>query len=484
MTMTQTLPAELGDMDPQAFRRSGHQLVDWIADYLAGASDHRPVLSQVEPGQIRGSLPAQPPEQGEPMERILEDFERILVPGITQWNHPAFFAYFNSTGSAPGVLAEFLTAALNQQAMLWRTSPAATELEEVATGWLRQLLGLPAPFEGVINDSGSSSTFHALLAAREAAVPGVRTHGLSALGLRVYCSELAHSSVDKALMALGMGHASLRKIAVDDAYRMRAEALEAAVEEDRAAAMLPVAVVATVGTTSTGSVDPVPAIASLCRAHGMWLHVDACHAGTAAMLPEHASIFDGVAEADSVVVNPHKWMFTPMDASVLFCRQMDMLRSALALTPDYLETREAGAVHNLMDTGIALGRRFRALKLWMVMRVFGADGLRARLREHIRLAHEFARWVDADSEFELMAPTQLSLVCFRAAPSGVADSALDALNEKLLERVNATGEAYLSHTRLRGRYVLRLAVGHIRTAESHVSRTWSLLRETFHSTAL
>ena len=467
----------LGDMDPETFRRSGHQLVDWISDYLAGGLDDRPVLAQIEPGAIRRALPANAPEQGEPMERILEDFERILVPGITQWNHPAFFAYFNSTGSGPGVLAEFLTAALNQQAMLWRTSPAATELEEVATRWLGRLLGLPDSFEGVINDSGSSSTFHALLAAREVAVPDVRTHGLSAQRLRVYCSELAHSSVDKALMALGMGHAALRKIPVDDVYRMRPDALEAAIGEDRAAGMVPVAVVATVGTTSAGSVDPVPAIASLCKSLGIWLHVDACHAGTAAMLPEHASIFDGVAEADSVVVNPHKWMFTPMDASVLFSRRMDMLRAALALTPDYLETREAGAVHNLMDTGIALGRRFRALKLWMVMRVFGAEGLRARLREHIRLAHEFARWVEADSGFELMAPAALSLVCFRAAPRGVDESALDALNEELLERVNATGETYLSHTRLRGRYVLRLAVGHIRTAESHVARTWTLLRD-------
>jgi aromatic-L-amino-acid decarboxylase len=478
--MTQTL----GDMDSEAFRRSGHQLVDWIADYLAGGLDHRPVLAHIEPGAIRGALPASAPEQGEPMERILDDFERILIPGITQWNHPAFFAYFNSTGSGPGVLAEFLTAALNQQAMLWRTSPAATELEEVATGWLGRLLGLPNSFEGVINDSGSSSTFHALLAAREAAVPGVRTHGLSALGLRVYCSELAHSSVDKALMALGMGHASLRKIAVDDRYRLRTDALEAAVGEDRAGALLPVAVVATVGTTSAGSVDPVPAIASLCRAHGMWLHVDACHAGTAAMLPEHASIFDGVGEADSVVVNPHKWMFTPMDASVLFCRRMDTLRAALALTPDYLETREGGAVHNLMDTGIALGRRFRALKLWMVMRVFGAEGLRARLREHIRLAREFAQWVEADPEFELMAPVALSLVCFRAVPRGLDEAALDALNEEILEGVNATGEAYLSHTRLRGRYVLRLAVGHIRTAQSHVARTWALVRETLGAKGL
>ena len=467
----------LGDMDPETFRRSGHQLVDWISDYLAGGLDHRPVLAQIEPGEIRRSLPATAPEHGESMERILEDFERILLPGITQWNHPAFFAYFNSTGSAPGVLGEFLTAALNQQAMLWRTSPAATELEEVATGWLRALLGLPESFEGVINDSGSSSTFHALLAAREAAVPGVRTHGLSAQRLRVYSSELAHSSVDMALMALGFGHAALRKIPVDDLFRLRPDALEAAIREDQAAGMVPVAVVATVGTTSTGSVDPVPAIASLCKSHRMWLHVDACHAGTAAMLPEHASIFDGVADADSVVVNPHKWMFTPMDASVLFCRRMDTLRSALALTPDYLETREAGSVHNLMDTGIALGRRFRALKLWMVMRVFGAEGLRARLREHIRLAQEFASWVNADPDFELMAPAPLSLVCFRATPRGVDASALDALNEELLERVNATGEAYLSHTRIRGRYALRLAVGHIRTTESHLARAWALLRK-------
>lgn len=469
-------------MDGESFRRSAQQLTDWIADYLSGEADDRPVLAQVQPGEIRRSLPATAPEQGEPVERILEDFERILVPGLTQWNHPAFFAYFNSTGSAPGVLAEFLIAALNQQAMLWRTSPAATELEEVVTGWLRGLLGLPESFEGVIHDSGSSSTFHALLAAREAAVPGVRTHGLSARPdvprLRVYCSEHAHSSVDKALMALGLGHAALRKILVDDDFRLKPDLLEAAIRQDRAGGALPVAVVATVGTTSTSSVDPVPVIASVCRSHGIWLHVDACYAGSAAMLPEHASIFDGVGQADSVVVNPHKWMFTPMDASVLFCRRMDVLRSALALTPDYLETREAGAVHNLMDTGIPLGRRFRALKLWMIMRVFGAEGLRARIREHIRLAREFAGWVEKDSDFELVAPVTLSLVCFRAAPPAIDELALDALNEQLLDRVNATGEIYLSHTRLRGRYVLRLAIGHIRTEQLHVARAWTLLHKT------
>jgi aromatic-L-amino-acid decarboxylase len=474
-------PTLLGDMDPEEFRQSASQLVDWIARYLAGG-DRYPVLSRVQPGEIRDALPSAAPEQGEPMRQILADFERILVPGLTHWNHPGFFAYFPTSGSGPGVLAELLTAALNQQAMLWRTSPAATELEEVALGWLRDLLGLPADFEGVIYEGGSASNLHALLAAREVAVPGVRSRGLAARGdlprLRVYASEAVHSSVDKALIVLGLGHEALRRIPLDAEHRMRPEALEAALREDEAAGVLPVAVVATVGTTSTSSVDPVPALAEICRERGIWLHVDASYGGAAAMLPERAWIFDGVAQADSLVVNPHKWLFTPLDLSAFYCRRMDVLRSALALTPAYLETKETGAVHNLMDTGVALGRRFRALKLWMVLRYFGADGLRARIAEHIRLARLFASWVDTDGDFEVLAPVPLSLVCFRAAPPALAPdwAALDALNERLLECVNASGEVYLSHTRISGRYALRLAVGQIRTSEIEVARAWELLR--------
>ena len=480
-TLQPPLPTSpLGDVEPAEFRAAAHQAVDWISRYLTGP-DTAPVLSRDEPGAIAGALPAELPEHGESLATILGDFERILVPGLTHWNHPRFFAYFAISASAPGVLGELLTAAVNQQAMLWRTSPAATELEEVVLGWLRNLLGLPAPFEGVIYDGGSSSNLHALLAAREAAVAEVRVRGLAGRGdlpdLRVYCSEHAHSSVDKAAIVLGLGQQGVRKVAVDDAYRMRPDALEQCVREDLAQGRLPIGVVATVGTTSTSAIDPVPAIADVCARHRLWLHVDASYAGPAAMLPSHAWIFDGVDRADSLVVNPHKWLFVPLDASAFYCRRMEVLRAALALTPDYLENPEAGRVRNLMDNGIALGRRFRALKLWMVMRAFGADGLRARIAEHIRLARRFAAGVEADAGFEILAPLPLSLVCFRARPSGLPDEAIDAFNERLLERINASGEALLSHTRLRGRYALRLAVGHLRTSEGDIDRTWEVIQE-------
>ncbi|MGH8639499.1 MAG: pyridoxal phosphate-dependent decarboxylase family protein, partial [Burkholderiales bacterium] len=372
-----------------------------------------------------------------------------------------------------GVLAEFLSAALNQQAMLWRTSPAATELEEVSLGWLRRLIGLPDSFEGVIYDTASISSLHALAAARELAVADVRTRGLAGRfdlpQLRVYCSEHAHSSIDKAVILLGLGHDSLRRIEADAEHRMRPDALAAAIDEDTRAGCQPIAVVATVGTTSATSVDPVGAIAAICERERLWLHVDAAYAGVAAMIPEYNWILSDAASADSVVINPHKWLFTPFDLSVLYCRRMDMVRAAFALTPEYLKTSEAGSVRNLMDTGIQLGRRFRALKLWMVMRHFGAEGLRARLAEHMRLARLFADWIDASDDFDRAAPVPFSVVCFRARGT-------DELNEALLERLNGSGEIFLSHTRLDGQYTLRLAIGNLHTTESHVIRAWTLIR--------
>lgn len=473
-------PEVLGDMDPETFHRSAISVAEWIRHYLNTPDDH-PVLARVAPGAVTSTLPAAAPERGEPMPRILDDFQRILVPALTHWNHPGFLAYFASSGSGPGVLAEFLAAALNQQAMLWRTSPAATELEAVTLGWLRRLLGLPDSFEGVIYDGGSAANLHGLMAAREAAVPEIRARGLANRTdlppLRVYCSEHAHSSIDKAVIVLGLGHQALRKIPVDDEYRLRPDLLQTALAADRAAGLLPVAVVATVGTTGTASVDPVDAIAEICRAMGVWLHVDASYAGPAAMVRQHAWIFAGVPEADSLVVNPHKWLFTPLDISTLYTRHMDVLRRAMALSPDYLETFGADSVRNLMDTGIALGRRFRALKLWMVLRYFGAEGIRARITEHVRLAQLFATWVDGDSDFERLAPTRLSVVCFRAAPTGLDPERLERLNAAILDRVNGSGEVFLSHTRLRGRFTLRLAVGQIRTTEAHVARAWQLLRD-------
>jgi aromatic-L-amino-acid decarboxylase len=471
-------------MDRDEFRRHGYALVDWIAEYLHDPTAY-PVLPRVAPGDVRRALPDHAPEQGEPFEAIFADVERVLVPALTHWNHPGFFAYFAISSSPPAVLAEFLAAALNQQAMLWRTSPAATELEEVTLGWLRGLVGLPDLFEGVIYDTASISTLHGLAAAREVAVTGVRQHGLPGRGdvprLRVYCSEHAHSSVDKAVILLGFGHEALRRIPADDEFVMRVDALRDAIDDDLAAGVLPVAVVATIGTTSTTSVDPVSAIADVCAQHGIWLHVDAAYAGVAAMLPQHRARFVGWERADSIVLNPHKWLFVPVDLSVFYCRRMDVVRQAFSLVPDYLRTNESG-VRNLMDTGVQLGRRFRALKLWMVLRHFGAEGVRAVLHRHIGLAQQFGAWIDAAPAFERLAPIPFSVVCFRARPAGLRVGELDGFNERLIEAVNASGEVFLSHTRLHGVVTLRLAIGHLLTEEHHVARAWALLQ--LHTAAL
>ena len=468
-------------MDPADFRRHGHALVEWIAEYLSGPERY-PVLSKVSPGDVRRALPTVAPEQGEPFEAIIADFERVLVPALTHWNHPGFFGYFAITASEPGILAEFLAAALNQQAMLWRTSPAATELEEVSLGWLRRLLGLPDAFEGVIYDTASISSLHALAAAREAAVPQVRDRGLAGrddIGpTRVYCSDHAHSSIDKAVILLGLGHQALCKIPVDDEYRMQASALRSAIHHDRAHGISPMAVVATVGTMSTTSIDPVREIVDICRQERLWLHIDAAYAGVTAMIPEYRARFSGWEEADSIVVNPHKWLFTPFDLSAFYCRRMDVVRQAFSLVPDYLATAEgAQGVRNLMDTGIQLGRRFRSLKLWMILRHFGAAGIRTAIAEHIQLAQLFSGWVDAHADFERVAPVPFSVVCFRVRPAQFAmtDAALDTFNERLLDAVNGTGDVFLSHTRLNGRFVMRLAIGHLRTTERHVAHAWALL---------
>ena len=475
-------PPTLGDMDADAFRRHGQRTLDWIAEYLRD-SERYPVMARVGPGDVRAALPATPPQQGETFEAIFDDFEKIITPGLTHWNHPGFFAYFNTCSSAPGIIGELLAAALNQNAMLWRTSPAATELEALTLDWLRQLVGLPDGFDGVIYDTASVSTLHALAAAREAVIPNVRNQGLvgrnDITGIRVYCSEQAHSSLDKAMILLGLGQSALRKIPVDTDLRMRPEVLAEAIAEDRASGCIPMAVVATVGTTTSTSVDPVPAIARICTTEQIWLHVDAAYAGVAAMVPSCAHILDGCDRADSVVMNPHKWLFTPLDLSALFSRRMDTVKAAFSLTPEYLRTAEADQVHNLMDTGIQLGRRFRALKLWMVLRHFGAEGIRQRLAEHMRLARLFAEWVDAHDDFERLAPVPFSVVCFRAKPAGMAtdEAELERLNIKLLDALNASGEIFLSQGKLEGRYVIRLAIGHIRTAEQHVARAWELIQQ-------
>jgi aromatic-L-amino-acid decarboxylase len=431
------------------FRTDAAAASEWIARYLEGVRD-LPVLSRVEPGQIKAALPATPPEQAEPFAAVLRDVDEILLPGITHWNHPRFFAYFAISGSEPGILAEFLTAALNVNAMLWRTSPAATELEEVAVGWLRQLLGLSDGLHGHIEDTASTSTLAALAAARHLRPGGA-----------VLCSEHAHSSVDKAARLLEL---PLVKIPADSEFRLRPEALAEALREQEAAA-----VVATVGTTSSTSVDPVAEIAPLCAEAGAWLHVDGAYAGPAMVCEENRWAFTGVELADSLVVNPHKWLFTPIDCSVLYTSYPAVLRDAFSILPEYLRTSDED-VTNLMDYGPALGRRFRALKLWAVIRCHGREGLQALIREHVRLARLFASWVEAAPGWEVVAPVPFSVVCFRRDGS-------DEENAALLERVNATGEAYLSHTVLDGRYVLRLAVGNLRTTEDDVSRAWELLQE-------
>lgn len=461
----------VADMPPDEFRSWGHRAIDWVADYLANPQSY-PVLSRVAPGEIRSALADVPPESGEPMEEVFGDLERILVPGITHWNHPDFFAYFSSTASCPGILGELLIAAFNVNAMLWKTSPAATELEEVVLDWLRQMIGLPEPFRGVVYDTASVSTFHALVAAR-GVVPGwdVRQDGLSgpdAPRLRLYTSAHAHSSVEKAGIAMGLGQRGVCLIPVDDEFRMDVRMLEETIRRDIEDGWTPFAVVATVGTTSTTSVDPVAAIADLAEKYGLWLHVDAAYAGAAAMLPERADVREGCERAHSLVVNPHKWMFTPSDFSALYCRRPEALRQAFSLVPAYLQTPEGDAVTNFMDYGLQLGRRFRSLKLWMVIRYFGVEGLRSLIREHIRLARLFATWVGADTRFEVVAPVPFSTVCFRLRGP-------DEPNRALLDRINASGAAFMSHTELDGRYTLRFTVGNVRTREANVRKAWALI---------
>jgi aromatic-L-amino-acid decarboxylase len=467
-------------MDPEEFRKYGKEIIDWIADYLKNAEKYT-VLSQLKPGEIKNQLPISAPATSESMEAILADFHRIILPGITHWNHPGFFAYFANSASAPGILGEMLATALNVNGMLWRTSPSATELEEVVTDWLRQMLGLPSGFQGVIIDTASVSTLVALTAAREAIHKRVREEGLPGRTdlprLRLYCSDHTHSSIEKAAIILGVGQEGVRKIPSDTEFRMKPDILAAAIAEDKKNGWLPFAVVATVGTTSTTSIDPVPAIADICQKEKLWLHVDGAYGGMAAIVPEMRSVLDGCDRADSLVTNPHKWLFTPMDCSVLFTRHVDTLKQAFSLVPEYLKTTD-GKVNNYMDWGVQLGRRFRALKLWFIIRSFGVEGMIGILREHCRLAREFALWIDADPDFERLAPIPFSVVCFRYHPKEISDEGkLEQMNTQIIDRINMTGEAFLSHTKLNDRYTIRLAIGNLATAEKHVARVWELLKQ-------
>ncbi|HET9479153.1 MAG TPA: pyridoxal-dependent decarboxylase, partial [Pyrinomonadaceae bacterium] len=453
-------PPAAGDMNSEEFRRFGHELIDWIAAYF-DRIEALPVLPPIQPGDLKTQLPAAPPQTGEPMEQIVADLDHLIVPALTHWNHPSFFAYFATSTSGPGILGELLAAAFDNKAMLWRTSPASTELEEVTLDWLRQMMGLDPGMIGIIYDTASVSSMHAIAAAREGVEQRIREDGMSGRPdlplLRVYASEQAHSSIEKAVITLGLGQRGLRKIPTDRDFRMDAKALAAAIEEDKRDGYLPFCIVATVGTTSTSSIDPVPEIIPIGEQHAMWLHVDAAYAGSAAIVPEFKSILAGCERADSLVTNPHKWLFTPFDLSVLYCRHLDLLKHAFSLVPEYLRTPEQEKVRNGSDYGIQLGRRFRALKLWMVIRYFGHEGLAARIREHCRLADLFAAWVEESADWELLAPHPLALVCFRACPSSLPENELDALNEAIMHGVNSSGRALLSHTRLNDKLTLRLS---------------------------
>ena len=479
---------EFGDMPASEFRESGRWALDWLADYFENIDDF-PVLPRVEPGDISRMLPSDPPREGEEMGEILEDFTRIILPGVTHWNHPGFMSYFSITGSGPGILGELLCAGLNVNAMLWKTCPSSTELEQTVMEWLRKLIGLPESFWGLSYDTASVSTMHAIAAAREM-VPGidVRRQGLCNSGkrLRLYISDQTHSSIEKSAIILGIGLDGVRTISSDEDFRMEAPALAEAIKDDIREGWTPFCVVATVGTTSTTSVDPVDDIADICREHGIWLHVDAAYGGMGAVLPELKWVMKGCEKADSLVTNPHKWLFTPQEFSALFCRHRDLLKRAFSLVPEYLKTDQDQVALNYMDYGIQLGRRMRSLKLWFIMRYFGTSGIQRRIRRVIGWAQEIAAKIDNHPDFVRIAPVPFSTICFRAVPEKSGDDGdnsaiVDTLNQKLIHAVNRTGRVYLSHTRLNGKVAIRMALGNIRTEKRHVEEAWNTLLEEWES---
>jgi len=460
-------------MDRESFRKYGHSFVDWVADYL-GDVEKYPVSSRVKPGEIKNLIPLGAPQNGEPMDRIFQDFKDIVLPGITHWQHPGWFAYFPATTSPPSILAEILTAGIGAQCMVWLTSPAAAELEEAVMDWLRQMLGLPEGMAGVIQDTASTATLVALLTARERMTDFRSNQSGLRERLMVYVSEEAHSSVEKGAKIAGYGRENIRCIVTDQDFAMIPSALEEAILEDKEQDLRPACVVATVGTTSSTAIDPLSDIGRICRKHDLWLHVDAAYAGSAALLPEKKWILEGVQYVDSFVFNPHKWMLTNFDCTAYFVKDSGALIRTFEIHPEYLKTEVDSEVKNFRDWGIQLGRRFRALKLWFVIRYYGVEGVRKVLREHIRLAQMFREWVEEHEKFELMAPVPLSLVCFRLN-DGRDDEGLNLLNKTFLERLNASGKILLTHTLLKGKYVLRMSIGSRTTQERHVREAWELM---------
>ena len=470
------------DISSEVFKDHAHKTVDWIAEYLEHMNQY-PILARTKPGDLRARIPKSPPAKSEPFESIMGDFREIILPGITHWNHPRFFAYFSITSSYPGIIGEMLCSALNVNAMLWKTSPSATELEEVVTDWLRQMLGLPGQFEGVINDTASVSSLCALAAAREYTGLNIRENGLAGgklPKLRIYTSEEAHSSIEKAAIVLGLGQSGVRKIPTDEGFRMDTQILTRSIEEDINHGVKPICVIPTIGTTSTTSIDPVKEISELCKGYRIWLHVDAAYGGSAATNDEMRPLFTGWENADSIVVNPHKWLFTPLDCSILYCRRPEVLRKAFSLTPEYLRTAETDTVTNLMDYGVSLGRRFRALKLWMIIRALGAEGIANTIREHISYAKRLEKIIQSTPNFELLAPVPFSTLVFRFSPPKVSTidngAEINSFNEKLMERVNQTGQVFLSHTKVRGKYGIRLTIGNIKTTWEDVALAWGIIQ--------
>jgi aromatic-L-amino-acid/L-tryptophan decarboxylase len=467
-----------GDTPPEEFRKQLHELADWIADFRENIESLR-VAPNEKPGAVRAQLPAQPPEKGEPFDKILNDVDRLIVPGMVHWSHPMFLGYFGWTTTAPGILGEIITAPLNVNAMTWRTCPAATELETVVIDWLRQWLGLPDEFGGVVYDTASVGIMHALAVAREQAAPSTRKLGLTNRDLprfRIYTSDQAHSAAEKSAIALGIGEENVRRVPSDDEFRMEISTLRRIIAQDRQEAFQPLAVVATVGTTSSASVDPIPEIAKICREEKMWLHIDGAYGGAFTMMPEYKWVSRGWEMADSIVVNPHKTLFVPLDFSVLYVRDLARLRRVFTLVPEVLRGDTVEGEKNYMDYGIQLGRRFRALKAWVIWRSLGREGIVACLREQIRLANLFASWIKSDNRFELAAPVSMGVVCFRFLRGDKNE--IDRLNSEIVEQINASGRAYLTQTKLRRLTVMRIGLGNVLTTEEHLRQAWELIRKT------
>ena len=469
-------------MTSDEFRKHAHELVDWMANYLENVEKY-PVKSQVKPGEIFRQIPDHPPSNPESFNGLMKDLEEIIMPGITHWQSPNFFAYFPANSSLPSILAEMIIATLGAQCMNWETSPAAAELEEKMMIWLKKLIGLPDYFEGVIQDTASTATLAAIITARERITGfSVNNNGANSAGiLRVYCSEQAHSSVEKAVKICGIGKKNLVKVPVKEDFSMDPEKLGEAIESDKIKGFIPCCVVATIGTTGTTAVDPLKAIGEICRENDIWLHVDAAMAGTALILPEFQWMLDGREYMDSFLFNPHKWMFTNFDCTAFFIKDAETLIKTFEILPEYLKTRTRGQVNDYRDWGIPLGRRFRALKLWSVIRSFGTEGLQNKIRQHIQFASRLKELILIEADFEILAPVVINVVCFRYIPSGYSGAEINALNEKLNHLLNDSGKIYLSHTVLNGKYTLRMVTGQTNVTFEHVEKAWGLIKRTAHN---